>query len=204
MEVAAFSLPKTVGTLPTAVKCHFKYGDTMTLINSGASVAGAKVFSANGLYDPDVTGVGHQPRGFDQMMAMYDHFVVIGAKIKVQFWPRPATTGLTMVGISVQPDNAPYTDVRNYLESANNVSLGISPDGDRCHCLVSEVNPNKFLGRSKPMSDPQLKGSVASNPTEGAFFHVWQDNVTESSTSDILVEIEYVAILIEPKVAPIS
>lgn len=204
MEAVAYSIPRTIGTLPTQVKCHFKYGEQITLSNGGAGLTGVGVYSCNGLYDPNVSGIGHQPRGFDQLMAMYDHYVVIGSRIKVQFWPRPANTGLSVVGISVQDTATVFTDFRDYLESPNNVTQGISPDGDRCKALVNNVNPNQFLGRKNPMSDPQLKGSSTANPTEQCYYHLWLHNVTDSDTNDIVVEIEYTAILIEPKVAPIS
>ena len=42
-------------------------------------------FVANGAFDPNLTGVGHQPRGFDQFMAGYETFTVTGSKISVNF-----------------------------------------------------------------------------------------------------------------------
>lgn len=41
------------------------------------------VFGLNSVYDPDVTDVGHQPYGFDQMMTLYNKCTVIGAKVKI-------------------------------------------------------------------------------------------------------------------------
>lgn len=204
MEVAAFGLPRTLGTLPTVVKCSFKYGDIYNIASGATGVSNAHVFSCNGLYDPDITGVGHQPRGFDQIMALYDHYTVIASKIKVQYWIRPAQTGQAAVGISVQDDNTVFTDYRDYMESPNNVTIQLSPDGDRSKTLVSQINPNKFLGRSKPLADSQLKGSSTGNPTEQCYFHVWVTSSTEATSVDAVVEIEYTAIMGEPRLAPIS
>jgi len=33
------------------------------------------------MYDPDITGTGHQPAGFDQMMLSYEHYIVTRARI---------------------------------------------------------------------------------------------------------------------------
>lgn len=35
------------------------------------------------MYDPDLTGFGHQPYFFDQLTDIYSHYVVIGSKIKI-------------------------------------------------------------------------------------------------------------------------
>lgn len=66
-------------------------------------------FSLNSLYDPDITGAGHQPRYFDQWGGFYDRYRVNGAKLELDFsegtgegiaiyvWPsaRSSTTKMT-------------------------------------------------------------------------------------------------------------
>lgn len=52
--------------------------------NAGSAAAVSYYFSANSLFDPDRTGIGHQPMGFDQLMDLYDHFTVIGAKLTLK------------------------------------------------------------------------------------------------------------------------
>lgn len=44
-----------------------------------------ETFRANGLFDPEVSLGGHQPRGFDQMTAIYQTYTVLGSKITVQW-----------------------------------------------------------------------------------------------------------------------
>ena len=41
-------------------------------------------FRANGCHDPNMTGVGHQPRGWDQHKDLYNEYVVLGSKITIQ------------------------------------------------------------------------------------------------------------------------
>lgn len=204
VEDIALALPRTLSALPNGIKTTMKYSMRTSL----ASVAGTpavRVFSCNGVYDPDITGIGHQPRGFDQLMNLFDHFVVIGAKATVWFQPADTNTVGSVCFISVQDNNPAFTDSRDYFEAANVATRAISQNGDNAHCLVSTINPSKFLGRSKPMADPDLKGSTASNPNEQCFFHIGQVGIQDQNTTVYLqVELEYTVILIEPKVATIS
>ena len=66
--------------VPLKMAATLLYSDQITL-NPAAGTVSKHVFSANGLFDPNITGVGHQPRGFDQYMALYNHYTVIGARI---------------------------------------------------------------------------------------------------------------------------
>jgi len=53
-------------------------------VNISAGIAlGSYDFRANSIFDPNLTGIGHQPLGHDQWAVFYDHYVVLGARIKV-------------------------------------------------------------------------------------------------------------------------
>lgn len=64
------------------VKLHY---NTFETFNTAAAAAGAYVMSQNSCYDPDVTGTGHQPRGFDQLAALYNRYVVHKSRCTVAF-----------------------------------------------------------------------------------------------------------------------
>jgi hypothetical protein len=108
------SVPRTLGNntnlykykavmtpLPSTQKVMLKYSDFLSFTPNGAPTN--YIYSCNNLYDPNVTGVGHQPRGFDQLMALYDHFVVISAVAEVTFYNG---TALPMVCGLMIDDNA--------------------------------------------------------------------------------------------------
>lgn len=42
-------------------------------------------FAINGLHDPDITGTGHQPRGWDQWKNFYGYYLVRGCKYDITF-----------------------------------------------------------------------------------------------------------------------
>jgi len=180
-------------------------------INPGvAGIAGVHVINANGLWDPDTTGSGHQPRGFDQLMALYDHYVVVGAKLKVTFMYQYGLSYYNHeIGINLKDTNTVHQDKSDYLEGRNFVTSvmpaftsGTAAGAAPMRTLSYKSSTKKFLGRSNVMSDPELKGGVTSNPTEGLFFHVWASPTNSSVDQEplgIRWTIDYLCILIEPK-----
>lgn len=187
--------------VPYKLMTSMLYQERVTL-SPLAGVQSVHVFSANGTYDPNITGVGHQPRGFDQLMALYDHNVVIMSEIVVDY---PSLT----VGANVNPttcyiaalDQAgiPASE-RDYLELSNCVWRSRNPS-DAPVRLRAKVNPNKYLTRASPLSDPNLKNSASNNPAEQVFWHVGAAAASGLDPSPISVNvvIKYTCIFLEPK-----
>jgi len=67
---------------PFPQKAHhvLRYSDTITL-NPAAGSNAVYAFRANSIYDPDRTGVGHQPYGHDTLSTIYKSYVVDKAVI---------------------------------------------------------------------------------------------------------------------------
>jgi len=95
----------------------FKYNDRIALDAAAGSIANY-VFSATGMYDPDITGTGHQPLGFDQWLGLfYNHYTVERAHIRATFFTQDASiTGQAIVAIGLSDDTAIGTDLNTLLE----------------------------------------------------------------------------------------
>lgn len=190
--------------LPTTLKTNMLYS-TMFFLNPGVGSVAIHNMRANSLFDPDATGVGHQPRGFDDLMALYDHFVVVGVSIRVTFSNSDLTDPL-YVGIALTADGAALDQGRldDYMEYGRTqfAVLNVHDTAGSVKTVSMNSNPNKFLGRSKPLADPELKGSAFANPTEEAIFQVWCASMNDAYDSVGCVcrlEMEFISILIEPK-----
>lgn len=192
-----------MGPLAVKLPSKFIYEDSFILNPGLSGVPSEHIFCANGLYDPNITGTGHQPRGFDQLMTLYDHYVVIGAKITLWVSSEDLVYA-NMIALWLDDDNAALGSVTDIMEKryVKLKNTGVETSGTSNTVMSLKCNPNKFLGRSSPLSDPELKGSVAGNPTERAFFKIGcfpMRSGTDSSAVACRVRIEYSAILIEPK-----
>jgi len=77
-----YTVMRSINGIPTGQRTTMKY---VTRINmgSGATNFTQYVFRAFSIFDPDQTGVGHQPMGHDQWAAFYRRYRVLGSKISV-------------------------------------------------------------------------------------------------------------------------
>lgn len=191
----------SVGPQLKSRKIKFRYCDKLTLAPAGASVSAFHVFSANGLYDPDITGTGHQPIGFDQWMAFYNHYTVIGSKISVTFVNADVNqTGI--VGITLDDDNTPISTVASTLMEQPNCAYAMvnTREGSNKTTLSLQTNPLKFL--TKKVDDGNVTGDVSNNPAEQVYFTVWADShdgAVMTPGMQCIVTIDYVAVLKEQK-----
>lgn len=194
---------KAKGPLAQTQIATLNYADEFQLNPGIAGIPNTYVFSCNGLYDPNITGIGHQPRGFDQMMTLYDHYVVIGFKAFISLHNQDGVYANQVV-THIQDDVTTTTDYQDLMERRFIKTKILSPTtgGNDSATMTMSVNPNKWLGRSKPLSDPQLKGSIATNPTEQCYLHLSAfpaDNTSDSQAVRGTIRIQYRVMFIEPK-----
>lgn len=183
-----------------------RYTDRFQLDAGTGGVPAIRVFWANGVYDPDQSLGGHQPRGFDQLISVYDHAIVSKAVIKV-YADNNAEGSAVLVGVAHRDAAVTSTDFRDYLEwgPKKTAWLAQAGAGTCAKTLSYTVNPPKFLGYTDAF-ESELKNSVASNPVEGSFFHIfaYPGNTGDSLPVNIVIEIEYHTWFIEHKLPPLS
>lgn len=161
------------------------------------------VYSANGLYDPDISGTGTQPMGFDQMMVFYEHYTVFSARIRVTF--RNFSTAIApVVYIAARGDTTVFTDPLQIMETGNTVSTQLMPANitGSLKELTMTVRVAAFLGFDDLMDSNVARGDIASNPTEGVFFHVgaFYNETAAAGTVTFQVRLEYDAVFSEARV----
>jgi len=185
---------------PARTTRKLRYSTSFTL-SSASGVVASQVFSANGLFDPDITGTGHQPMGFDQLMLSYNHYAVLSARIVAVF--RNTTTSVPTVSISVSPTPTPITVIDQILEFGmlNRDVLEVKGSGETTRTLEAMCSIRKVQGVKNVVDVTDLQGSAAANPVEQTYFVVQMWDTT-ATTGSCIVDciIEYVATFTEPRV----
>lgn len=184
-------------------KFRTRYVETLVSINPGAGgTADSHVFSMNGLFDPDITGAGHQPLGFDQLVGtMYNHYTVIGSRARITATNTDSTYAQTLVA-HLKDTATVSTDISQVIENGlcRWTQLGTAQAGNSTKTLVLNCSPTKFFGR-KVLQDDVFRGDSSSNPSEQVYLHITGApvNAVDSADMRLSVEIEYIAILTEPR-----
>lgn len=167
-------------------------------------------FSANGMFDPNITGTGHQPIGFDQMMLMYEQCTVINSSIQVTFNIGP---GLTVeAGVSLFPDSSALTNpsqlVENGLIRYIPLTSGSSTfQNHRPQSIVRlDCDVATYFGRRGVrtlLNDDNLYTTASANPVEQVYYGivVWQISPDAATTTSVGFDvlISYDVIYWEPR-----
>lgn len=176
---------------PNSIITKLRYCDNIALTGTSGA-RGVNVFAANGLYDPDITGVGHQPMYYDNYTAIYDQYVVIGSKITVHFSSTTASVPV-IVGIVGDDDSTISTVVTTLMEQNNSIyTLMSEPGGGQIRTLSQTFEPLQDIGIDAK-DDGASSTQTTANPTELWCYGVWAAAADASSTVNVkvTVEIEY-------------
>lgn len=175
---------------PNSIITKLRYSE-VTSINSTTGSLAKYNFSSNNVYDPNVTGTGHQPLYYDTYASIYDQYVVIGSKIHVTFMPK-STTLNAIVGITGDDEGSTTTTFDTLCESNNTVSGVCGPVGSEQTMMTMTFEPQEMFGVDAK-SDGASQTAVGSSPSEQWYWQVFsipQDGIS-TLAMDIKVLIEY-------------
>lgn len=189
---------------PASQVVKHKYLQYLTLDSDGLTTAFNK-FRANSVYDPDFTGTGGQPMNHDLYASLYDHYVVLGAKITVTAYSQTSLGGSPAV-LYIDVLDSSTASATGYIEAM---------ERRRCRSIVlptRETNRNnrlsnwfsskKFFGVTDVDDNRDNLGSVKlGNPSEQCLFEVGvmpMDGVTNIDPVNCLVQIDYIVKWSEP------
>lgn len=140
------------------------------------------VYNLNGLFDPNQTGTGHQPKGFDQLAALYQRYRVFATRYKVIFSPNVSSIPVHCI---VAPTNSltAYVDASDIIEapfSKNRVSI-VYADPPTISGFVDLATLNG-KSRTAYAADDTTQALVTANPSEQLALHVFSESVDGSTT----------------------
>jgi len=198
------SVSKQMVPMFNKLKRTLKYVDFGLSLNPGVGgTLATYTFSANGLYDPNITGVGHQPMGFDQLIPFYNHYTVIGARIKATFINTSATSQCFVGIMATAASSISTTNFGTLIEQGNITYTNLALSGQDASQvdLIHKVSIGKFMGRRNILSEDDFRGSAAANPTEQVYFQLVAapHSSVDLAALVVNVEVEYITIFTEPK-----
>lgn len=188
-----------------------RYNEAHTFgASSTVNFASNYKYCLNSLYDPNVSGVGHQPMGFDTLMSIYEKYTVVAAKITVCFigdTTVPSVCGLRLV----DGNETAVADKKVAIENGDSSwkYMTTANGGSNKIILSRSVNCKKFFGQKGIVGDD--KYTLASNQTplddDKIIAELWVAPISASDQHGrtlVDVSIEYTAVFSEPKELPLS
>jgi len=186
---------------PKELKCRHRYVSYVT-ITSSAGALGSYSYRCNGMFDPDATSTGHQPLYFDQLAAIYNHFVVTNSKIDVKIVAGSANSAIPLQVNMFVNDDTTVTATPLYAQSEqNSAKFGFVPIlGNGVLHLRDKWSAAQAFGPN-PVSNNDLEGTGAADPTEQQVWSIQYQTADLAATSVAYMQvvIEYDAVWKELK-----
>lgn len=177
---------------PPRIVTKLRYADTFNLSSSSGALA-KWVLSMNGLYDPDITGSGHQPLYFDTYASIYNHYAVVSSKLTVSF-ANMYTSTAAEVGVILNDDSTTSNTYSTVREQNTGKSVLLAPlsGGASVKTLTLNFDSKKDLGID-PYTSEAAKTPVTTNASEDSDAVIWAAPADTTSTGNVqaIIMIEY-------------
>lgn len=176
---------------PPQMMTRLRYVDTYALQSTSGSI-GKQLMNLNSTFDPDATGVGHQPLYRDTYAAIYDQYAVIACRARVKF-TNTNTADNVGIGIVVDDDSTTSTTITTLCEQNYGQHTILPPLAGSLstHTFTHHWDCKRDLGID-PFTSQTYKTAVGSNPSELATLLIWAANLAGNTASYACqVELEY-------------
>jgi hypothetical protein len=173
---------------PDRLKIRLKYVQEAQM-SSSPNPSGV-VMALNGLYDPYISGSGHQPNYYDQLTALYGRYCVTGSQAVVEL-NNVATVAANCVAAYSDNSITTYT-VENISETkyAKTRSLGQTSGAPSVQVIqMPWISTKQLQGQKEIESDDAMYASTGANPTDATLLTVKVSSVDGSTNANTWVRI---------------
>lgn len=173
-----------------------KYSEAFTL---NALNGYSQTMNLNSVWDPNRTGIGHQPYGYDQLTPIYNRYRVISCSYVIH-----AYSGTAPIRYGVFPCNEVPTTMNNMSELCENprTRWAIQIPGGATSVVKGKVYIPSLVGRTKQqyMADDRFQADVGANPLEAALLYISAQNMGDVGVdANLTVTLEYLVEYFDPK-----
>ena len=175
---------------PTRMVATLKYVETVSVTNSLTGVSSFNI-ACNSIYDPNLSGTGHQPYGHDTYATIYNQYTVLNSKIKVKPALGTSTAALNW-GVGIEDTVISTFAADTWMERPTYVhrkhTTAYSPDAKELSLTWNRAKrfPREDLYRN-------LSAAFGANPSELEVFNIVLQSFSGAALGTIYltVEVEY-------------
>lgn len=196
-------LETSMSSFPKTKTVAMRYCDSFALQPSVVTPIALQVYRANSIFDPDQTGIGHQPLGHDEWNKFYTKYTVISSKITVKALGNNNTLLPFILGVLINNDNLPViVSGTGMLEQGRSRYCLMSGTTNGLPGYVTQTYSAKKWHNLKNVHDAYgLLADFGANPPDQVYFIIFvqtPDGVSGGSVCYGTVAIEYLVELSDP------
>lgn len=161
---------RSLQPVPQRSIIRHKYATSISTVSG----SGLYYLNLNSMWDPDRSGIGHQPYGRDTFATLYGKYRVIGCKYIVEVSSNSSTI---LLGTLVSNEQFTYTAVGgdfNELKEQPRARFVTQAPGQMIRRISGYANCASILGQNKLqyMSSEDTSAQVANNPAEACILTI--------------------------------
>lgn len=194
-------IPRTIG-FPATFKTRLRYTETLQLNQAVVGVPNLYKFTTAGLYDPNVSGTGHQPKFYDEFASLYQRYIVRGSKITVRFSTKQTSGTSTppmivgIVRLDATDGTSSFSSIEAVMETRRARYRQISASMEARPTTITHTYSQRDYERKQ---NNRIKEAVASvpintDPTNTDYYYVFSSSLDSGATHPTLfafVTIDY-------------
>lgn len=167
----------------------------------------AVALRGNGMYDPDITSAGLQPRGFDQYMALYKNFRVIRSRVTAWLAAGTSTPAGGNIALNIRADAASgitVSDIVTSIAQPNSAWKCGGAAGGNPVRISNSKSTKQVLGMS--YKDSELTGDASADPAVQWHWHLEAGTMDETTAinAELFFVIEYTVLFTGRKTLALS
>lgn len=158
---------KTLGA-PDRLIVKMPYFERFNLSNA-ASAGANYFFNMNSIWDPNRSGVGHNPATYSQWSAFYNRYRVIGVKVRANFYINGQSSLAAGAKVFVYGANESVQSGNYEQLEQSHITVGqINPFGKPIATLTKYFNCQRITGRTlgQYMADDRYQAEFGKSPLE--------------------------------------
>ncbi len=172
---------------------------------SSAGVVAARRYALNDVYDPDITGTGSQPLGFDEWTSIYTRFVVVSSKIEVISTSRTVSGRLSIAVFPVSVSTVYPIDYVSGSEMRYARTCATTGGGPSPRIIIKKTTASIMgVPDYAIQSDVDYSGTSAQTPNRLAAWVITGETSGASDAYSLTVRLSYKVRFWIPKIVSTS
>jgi len=176
---------------PTVFPTKLRYTDFRAVVAAGNQAI--YVYRLNSVFDPDFTGAGAQPSGFDQLAALYGRYRVMAVDCNVKATGQTgASTGSALV-VMAATDNSALSVAADTLSEQRYSRQGVCQVEGVAARLRALWHIGELLGYSDEsmLANSNVEAAITANPAFQQYLFIQAETTGATDTVEFDVELTY-------------